>query len=118
MEDAFFGEQVAQQTLKWLFTWKRPSCDGKYVVITPEGFDAAKDLGVHCLSWVVHFRLTYGTYKHWCLRTLLLSLNVAKWHHFTFLGISSSQLALISDRSCHDNGTRLDFFATSHVLLQ
>ena len=45
VEDAFFGEQVAQQTLKWLFTWKRPSCDGKYVVITPEGFDAAKDLG-------------------------------------------------------------------------
>ena len=25
---------------------KRPSCDGKYVVITPEGFDAAKGLGV------------------------------------------------------------------------
>ena len=25
---------------------KRPPCDGKYVVITPEGFDAAKDLGV------------------------------------------------------------------------
>ena len=25
---------------------KRPSCDGKYVVITPEGFDTAKDLGV------------------------------------------------------------------------
>ena len=81
MEDAIFGEQVAQQTLEWLsmFTWpsdtmgpqkdgvgtswielatswmfyhqqylpvKRPSCDGKYVVITPEGFDAAKDLGV------------------------------------------------------------------------
>ena len=25
---------------------KRPSCDGKYVVITPEGCDTAKDLGV------------------------------------------------------------------------
>ena len=82
------------------------------------GLRQQRILGWHCLSWVVHFRLTYRTYKHWCLRTLLLSLNVAKWHHFTFLGISSSQLALISDRSCHDNGARLVFFATSHVLLQ
>ena len=37
---------------------KRPSCDGKYVVIAPEGFDAAKDLGVTLSELFISVSLT------------------------------------------------------------